>query len=187
MISLCYLRCSAPNTYLHPRYGDRFRSIKNIAVLPFANKTKKIDAGLIVTYIFISQLHNNSRYKVANLGDVKEILLDRLIRIKDTIDFNTAKILGEKLGVQALIIGEVLKFKERQDEDKKNIPEVAISVHLLHIKSGKILWTCQHERNGEDYKIIFDLGQEGSIIRLAQKVISEMLETLIKKPKHKKE
>ncbi|MFH0924365.1 MAG: hypothetical protein V1872_01820 [bacterium] len=168
-----------PKTYfLHQEYKNQTTPIKKVAVLPFANKTRKIDAGLITTYIFISELHNKTEFEVANLGDVNEVLVDNLIRVKDTIDFKTAKILGEKLGVEAIFIGEVLRFEEHQNEDKETIPELCVCVHLFHIKSGKTLWMSQHEHSGDDYKVIFDIGQEVSSVRLTQNLFSEMLKTL---------
>ena len=177
-LTLISLGCKAPIGYIHPNLINPTTSIKKIAVLPFANKTKKIDAGLIITYIFNSQLRNNTDYEIANLGDIKEILLDNLVRIKHTIDIDTARIIGDKLKVHAILIGEVLEYEEQQNENNELIPKLAISVHLLDIKTGKILWMCQHEKNGDDYKLAFDIGQETSVVRLAQKMISEMLKTL---------
>ena len=59
-------------------------------------------------------------------------------------------------------------------------PEVSLSARLLDTRTGAILWAADHERRGDETRVIYDVGT----VRLAESLLArtsnEMLKPLLK-------
>jgi len=58
------------------------------------------------------------------------------------------------------------------------IPIVAVNARMLDVKTGDILWTISHTHEGDDWETIFGFRRIISLSRLAQIVVSEIVESL---------
>ncbi len=167
---------SAPYTYI--RKGFDWPGIKKLAVFPFYNNTKIAGADKIVTGIFISGLVQTGRFKVEFPGNVKCFLVNERIIVRTSVDLDTIKLMGKRLGVQAVILGQVEEFTG-VDDKKRNVDcVVSISARMVDTMTGEILWMTQYRKTGEDYTIVIDFGRVRSVSTLVKKVVAEMIKTM---------
>ena len=76
-----------------------------------------------------------------------------------------------------VILGSVDEYEVRQERTGA-VPVVAISIRMLEVQTGDILWAVSNARDGDDWETIFGFGKIVSLSQLAQKVVSEMMASL---------
>lgn len=146
-----------------------------IAVMPFQNKSKAREAGIIVTYMTLTELSRNKRFMPVEYGDIRQSIIDARIRRRGEIDYKSMDEMSKSLGVDGFLIGTVEAYPEKYDPLFP--PEVAINIRLVDAHKKKILWYDSHQLNGDDNIFILDWGKMRTADQVAYKVIS----TLIKK------
>ncbi len=159
-------------------HSQRLPNVKSIAVMPFNNLSNKKDADRIVRNIFIAELFKNRSFRVEEFGNIRRFLIQQRVKSINDIDTRKIKILGQRLGVDAIIAGTVEEYSDGMKGDMSSVPVIAISARMIDTDSGKILWMSHQRRTGNDYITIFDFGKIRSIISLTQRVVDEMLETM---------
>ncbi|MFV1951831.1 MAG: GNA1162 family protein [Nitrospinota bacterium] len=159
-------------------HSQRLSNVKSIAVMPFNNLSNKKDADRIVRNIFIAELFKNRSFRVEEFGNIRRFLIQQRVKSINDIDTRKIKILGQRLGVDAIIAGTVEEYSDGMKGDMSSVPVIAISARMIDTDSGKILWMSHQRRTGNDYITIFDFGKIRSIISLTQRVVDEMLETM---------
>ena len=167
---------SAPNIYVRRGYDQS--TAKKIAVFPFYNHTKFTGASRIVTDTFVASLVKQGKFRVEFPGNIKKFLIMERIIVRTGVDVGTIKLMGGRLGVDAVIIGRVNEFVGLEIKKKDVIPVVSISSRMVDARTGKILWMAEHKRNGDDYIKILDFGKVRSVGVLTKKVVDEMIETM---------
>lgn len=170
----CFL--SGPNSYLRP--GIDKSKIKKVAVCTFHNNTQVTEAGNIVTDAFIAGLFERKGFKIEFPGNVRSFLVSERIIVRTGIDLQSVRFMAKRLGVDAVILGEVDEYKGVEEREKAVIPAVTIRSRMVDGQSGKILWMAQHRRTGNDYVKVLDFGKVRSVAALTRKVVNEMIETM---------
>jgi len=158
-------------------------SIYKIAVMPFQNKSRRIYAGMIVSYIFMVELFKSQNFKVVEYGEVRRLVVESRIRHKGELDYDNIQALGEALGVDGILVGTVEQYTEGAGTSP---PEVAIHARLLDTNNNVIVWSDQHSVNGDDHIIIFELGKIRSADKLAHKAISRLVGKMERVKWHRK-
>ena len=153
--------------------GEDTGRIRKLAVLPFYNRSRNSDAGDIVTNIFVSELFKDSGYLVEEPGNIRQFFIQEQVEKLGEIGVERLKILGKRLRVDAVLLGTVDVF-----DDRRGVPSVGINARIVESGSGRLVWTAEHERRGDDYAIIFEVGTVRTPARLAQKVVKEMISTI---------
>ena len=182
LISLLLVVCSGcyslsgPNSFL--RTGIDKSKIKKVAVCSFHNNTQVAEASRVVTKAFIAGLFERKEFKIEFPGNVKSLLLSERIVVRTGIDLQTMHCMAKRLGVDAVILGEVDVYVGVEDRKKAVIPRVCIRSRMVDSRSGKILWMAQHWRTGDDYIKVLDFGKVRSVAALTRKVVGEMIETM---------
>lgn len=167
---------SSPHSYL--REGRELSQVKKVAVLPFKNITDHREAGKIITNMFVQKLFNSNIYSVEEMGNIRDFFVRQRIREKGEVDLDTISMLGAQLGTDAVILGTVEEYYQKGGGRGETSPKVGLSVRMLSIKTGAILWKCHHQRSGDDYIIVLDWGKVRTANLLALKVIGEIISTL---------
>ncbi len=157
---------------LTPRYKEIESSYK-IAVMPFYNKTKIRDMGMIVTYMFITELFKNERFIPMEFGDVRQLIVDLRIREKGEISLKNTKSISDLSGVDGIIVGTVDTYKIGLSDTSP--PEVSISARLLDARTNKILWSDFDTYKGDDDIIVLDWRRIRSVENVAYKVVSRLI------------
>lgn len=92
--------------------GDAGNPIRRLAVLPLVNNTNDVDAPEMVRERLIKALEANL-YNVQPLEETNQILRDQMgITLGGQLEMAESKVLAETLGVEGLLYGDLMDFKE---------------------------------------------------------------------------
>ncbi|MBI5560784.1 MAG: hypothetical protein HY883_05870 [Deltaproteobacteria bacterium] len=150
-----------------------------MAVLPFNNLTADRFAGEKVRSAVMVDLLSRGVFDVVEQGEVSKVLslVLRAAGVEEgmvvDLDRETLKLLGERLGVQAIVLGSVDEYEGRREEGI-----VAISVRMLDTSSGIILWQAKASLVSSNAwrKTLGIEGDDSSI--LTRKVVKKAFDTL---------
>lgn len=154
-----------------PPYKE-IESTYRIAVMPFQNKSKIRDAGMIAAYMFIVELFKNKGFVPVEYGEVRRSVVDLRVRGKGELDLKNTEAISKSLGIDGIIVGTVELYKE---EEGTLPPEAVISARLIDARKERILWYDSYQLNGDDGIIILDFGKIRSLENVAYKVISKLV------------
>jgi len=153
-------------------------STYRIAVMPLKNKGKRAGAGSIAAHMFVFELFKSSRFVPVDYGFIKNATVYLRIWPKGELDYLTIDAVSEYLNVDAILIGTVEAYPDREYE--MITPEVEISARLIDARKKRILWSdsIRMDRDAEIY--IFDWGRITTIDKIAQKVASRLVKGMEK-------
>ncbi|MBU2520693.1 MAG: CsgG/HfaB family protein [Proteobacteria bacterium] len=173
-LSGCFFLPS-PNRFLKNDFEEY--KIRRIAVLPFYNGSTTKAAGGIVTKAFIEELYDSGKFEIEFPGNVEKFIVGERIIIRKGIGADHIKVIGERLNVDAIIIGCVKKY---ESEGKKNaqIPVISVDARMIHADSCSILWLGDNYRRGDDYETFFGIGRIISLADLSREVVKELIDTI---------
>lgn len=149
----------------------------NIGVMPFQNKSKIKDAGMIVTNMFIVELLKSEKFEPLEFGDVRKLIVDRRVKDKGEIDYTNIDAIADNLGVDGIILGTVENYQESQGN---NPPESTISMRLINARNKKILWSETMHCTGGDDILILDWGRVRSAENIAYKTVWKLINKMEK-------
>lgn len=151
-------------------------NVKKVAVLPFYNISGYRDAGKIIANVFVTEMFKSGRFRVEESGNIVQFMIQERIDTIGEIEVERLTILGKRMGVDAVMTGTVEEFAE--GGSAYSTPIVSITARMIDSNTGKLIWSGQNKRKGEDYIIVLDLGEVKSVTTLAQKVVKEMIDTI---------
>jgi TolB-like protein len=177
VFSLFFAACSSGLNF-YVRKGSEQRAIRKVAVFTFHNNTNVPEASEVVTAAFIAQLVEGGKFKIEFSGNVKSFLVSERIVVRTGVDLDTIKLMGKKMNVDAVFLGQVEEYVGGDKDRAAVVPVVSISSRLVDTKSGKIVFMAQHRRTGDDYISILDFGKIRSVGELTKKVVGEIVEAV---------
>jgi len=146
LVSLCLLfSCAAPKTVLRvirPAEVD-MSDYRKIAVADFQGPGR---SGSLAASILTSEIFKSGYFDLLERQHMKKILEEQAFSLTGAVDVATAAEIGEMLGVEALIFGEVTSYSV---EDLEGTEEVK-----------KRVWTGEYEKD-KDGNIIYEKGLFG--------------------------
>ena len=135
--------------YLNPTAN--FSYVKKVAVVPFSNFSDDRYAAEKVRNALTIELLSRQAFDVIEHGEVSKAL--NLIKEGGfeenkniQIDKETIKLIGGKLGVQAIIMGAVNDYAGGKGGFSNNV--VSISVKMIDSESGTVLWQASTSKIG---------------------------------------
>ena len=149
-----------------------------IAVMPFQNKSKHKDAGMVVTYMFLVGLFKNAGYEPVEYGDIRKLTVDFRIRHRGELDYKNIGGMSENLGVDGIVVGTVELFSDGLDTSSP--PEVAVSARLINAHKDRILWSDSIQLNGDEDIIALDWGRIRAVDSVAYKVVKKLIQKMEK-------
>jgi len=152
------------------------KAICRVAVLPFINTTDYVQGDVIVYRIFVAELNRLGGFAVAQEGDVRRILRQMRLSPKELPNHEQAQVLADRLGVDAIITGEIVAMHETEGAQETD-PLLALNLKLQAAGSNKPLLTTYHRRRGADYRKVLHFGLVNTMTSLAATVADEILET----------
>jgi TolB-like protein len=149
-----------------------------IAVMPFQNKSKHKDAGMVVTYMFLVGLFKNAGYEPVEYGDIRKLTVDFRIRHRGELDYKNVGGMSETLGVDGIVVGTVELFSNGLDTSSP--PEVSVSARLISAHKDRILWADSLQLNGDEGIVVLDWGRIRAVDSVAYQVVKELIQKMEK-------
>jgi len=143
-----------------------------VAVLPFLNRSKFRNAGIISMYLLMVDMLKNSSFVPVEYGDVREVIVARSITSRGELGFEDIRALSGALNVEGVLVGAVERYSASVP------PAVAVTVRLLDARDNRILWYNSHQLTGEDDIVVFDWGRIGTVDKVAYRAVSELVERM---------
>jgi TolB-like protein len=164
--------------YINPEAN--FSYIRKVAILPFNNMSGDRFAGERVRNTLTVELLSRGVFDVMERGEVSKVmgLVLRAAGFEEgralEVDKETLKLLGEKLGVQAVILGSVDEYTGRG-----TAPIVSLSLRMLDTSSGIILWQAKSTALGTTtWRKIVGI-EESDRSTMTRKAVKKALDTLL--------
>lgn len=165
----------APAVFVHPNAD--FSIYEQVAVLPLENLTTERFAADRVRELLVVELSAQGTFQVVEPGEVNRVLRLKNIDSPAALGPEMIKALGAELKAQALLTGSVIEYRE-QRSGTLNSPEVAISLRLLDVESGLVIWSITDARAGLGvWTRLFGVGEENQT-GAARKLIHDLLAKL---------
>lgn len=127
--------CAAGQQYLK----QGFSPPETIAVLPMNNHTTDLDGPAIVRYWFDQRITEKKGYRTLPFEEVDSKLKKLGITDGGQLGAVTPGQLGEKLGVSAVVYGDLLNF-DYKTTGFLNVRKVKARFKMMDCKTGEMLW-----------------------------------------------
>jgi TolB-like protein len=147
-----------------------------IAVMLFQNKSKHKNAGVIVTYMFLDDLHKRNEFEPLEYGEIREFVVDLRVRYRGELDYKGSELLAETLEADGVLVGTVEVYSDGVDTSSP--PEVAISARLINVRKNRILWSDSIQLNGDEDIIVFDWGRIRAVDSVAYKAVKTLMQKM---------
>ncbi|MCB9897956.1 MAG: hypothetical protein H6825_08130 [Planctomycetes bacterium] len=161
--------------FLHPNAD--LSLVRRVAVLPLENMTSDRFAGDRVREILAVELLAQGLFDVVDAGEVNRVLRTRNIENVAALGPEAVRSLGEDLGVQALLLGSVMEYRERRS-GTFTAPEIALSLRLVDVETGIAMWSVSGAHSGLDAMTrLFGTGEK-SFTQVARDLVRHLLDSL---------
>ncbi len=132
------------------REGVDFDVVKRVAVLPFLNHTEERFAHERVRNVAVTQLLANGVADVVDRGIVDSVLFEEVIDPRQPIDLINLTRLGQRLNVDAFLLGSV-DMVARKQSGSFAYPQMALTIRLVEAQSASILWQSTGHWTSESF------------------------------------
>lgn len=145
LLALLAFAACAPSTFaLKPGY----KPPALLAVLPMYNQTPDLQGPDVVRYWFDQRLQEKKRYSTLPLERVDAGLRELRITEGGKLRAATPQIIGEKLGVDAVVYGDLIDFTY-QPTGLLNVRKVKAEFRMVDCRTGETLWAGRGGANSE--------------------------------------
>lgn len=153
--------------------GDILSEGRHAAILPLVNLTTYPHAGRIVGDLLTTEMYAATDLRIME----STVMLQRLKGDEEDLDRildrTMAQRIGETLGVDTVVFGSVTEYRYKRGLNED--PVVGVSIRMLDVPSGNILWVGSRSETGGCLWFC-----EDSLNRLAQKVCHDMVRRMVK-------
>ena len=179
LVPLAMASCAStkiePAVYMHPNAD--LSVYERVAVLPFENLTTERFAADRVRELLVVELSSKGLFEVVESGEVNRVLRTKSLVGASEVGPELIQQLGKELNVQALLTGSVIEYRE-QRTGNLNTPDIALSLKLLDVETGLVIWSVTDARTGLGvWTRLFGVGEEDQTTE-ARKLIRDLLTTL---------
>lgn len=149
--------------------------ICRVAVLPFINDSDFTLGDMIVYKIFTTKFQDAGNYLVIQEGDILKVYqqLHILPGVEPTLE--QMQIIADRVNAQLLITGIILEMRQDRGEHNTSVPLLILEVQIRDGRSGELLWTAFHRRQGTDYKKTMHFGTIHTVTGLSAQMTDEII------------
>jgi len=152
LVAICLLLFGCSGKFTSDEYlrdDIDYDSIRRVAVLPFLNHTTDRYIHERIRNIAITQLLANGIADVVDRGIVDSVLYEEVIDPKQPIDLINLKRLGQRLNVQAFLLGDVDMVTNKSSGS--GYPQLGLTIRLVDAQSSAILWQSSGHWSSESF------------------------------------
>lgn len=178
IIILFFLSFCAPVTKSQKtsyfNWDINLQNIRKIAILPFENYTRNEGLASTIREMVLAEVLSQNIFEVVDLSITDLVVFEEGLEKSLRMDKGTIRRIGDRLGVQALLLGSLTHLEEIR-EGSYSYPVIGISLRLIDVKSGVIIWECKGVKNGYSLPArLFGLKSK-STVELAFELVKDML------------
>lgn len=154
------------------REGTSLAYIKTVAVLPFDGGGR----APRIREFTMTQLLASGLFDVVDKGRVDNLLKQEAIKDNSPLDAATIRRLGQRLKVQAFILGSVEETTESRGS--ATFPEITMTLRLIDCETGTLLW--QASGRGSGYSLtdrLFGFAPKDSF-QVTMQLLSDLFSTM---------
>ena len=166
--------CGGQKPYVQEFSQKTAHDRQSIAVLPFANRSGYDQGAKIVYRLVLVELVQQCNWRVALEGDVFKVYRQMRLKPWDVPDVEQLRVIAVRLGVDTLIVGEVLEMDEKVMPSGVS-PALSLQVRVYDGKSGLLQWSSLYRREGGDYQKMMHFGMVNTVSELGKKMVQEIL------------
>ena len=156
-------------------WNIELQNIRKIAILPFENYTKNEGLASTIREMVLAEVLSQNIFEVVDFSITDLVVFEEGLEKSLRMDKGTIKRIGNRLGVQALLLGSLTHLEDIR-EGSYSYPVIGISLRLIDVKSGAIIWECKGIKNGYNlFARLFGLKSK-STVELAFELVKDMLE-----------
>jgi TolB-like protein len=149
-----------------------------IAVLPFENLSGKEGASEKITEYFVMALQGKKNIEICEFGEVYNHMRQYRVRSTSLLTSNQIDSLSFALGINYVVAGSVLDFRETDNQYLGKVPQVSLNVRLIDCGSHKTVWTGVVNARGDQSEWIFGIGAVRSLEELAHSVVNRAADNI---------
>lgn len=120
---------------------------KTVAVFPLENFSTDASAGARCREILLTEMMASGLFQVIEKGQVDSRLLAEALNPGTPIDAPMLRRLGQRLGVQGILMGSVDTAGESRIGNS-TFPELSMSLRLIDTESGLVVWQASGRGTG---------------------------------------
>lgn len=151
---------------------------RSIALLPMGNQTNDMDGPEVVRNMMFKYLPRRGYYSIP-IDRIDEILKKNGITQGGQLYAITPEKLGQELGVDALMYGELLEFGTLNIGFYRR-KQVEASFKIVDAGTGKVLWEDVRKVSTKKFALDADAAKRAFAEGLAEKVVGKMLNIHLK-------
>ena len=135
----------------------RMKGAARIAVIPFANRSQRKNAGEIMAGHFARELARKGVVTVVEPGVVRQKLLAYRVIMDEGLSLANADIIFQVLDVDRILTGDVMEYEDY--EGSSGVPQVEFSARVFDRAARKIVWAGHSHNGGGDRVYFFEMGK----------------------------
>ncbi len=182
LFSLVFAMGCAKKSLLVPYEMNNYSlpPVPRLAMMPLENLSDTVQAGKKIGDIFLVEFLHFKNISLVEPGNVEVALAEERVRNTNIMPLKTIRALAEKMDVDIIMIGTVMAFEMKQSVrgGAGSIPLISLSIRVLDVKTGNIVWAVNAIRKGDDTEKLFGFGKIYSIDRLAKIMGKEIADEL---------
>jgi len=148
--------------------ADGFQPPKKIAVLPLTNDTNNVQGPAIFRNNLVPVLEQNG-YKFLYNHDVDQILRDNFgITAGGQLQSAPSREIGDALGVEALIYGNVIQYRDYLYALDRYIM-IRINLKLVNAQTGSVIWENEKGMKQVESVIVSNLQEKNPTLEIVKR------------------
>ena len=148
-----------------------------LAVLPLENLSGRAEVGDKLTRILWTEVGAAGRFEVVEPGEVDGALAEARVRNSLALTREQIQKVSRRTGATWLLAGSIVECGTVRTPDG-DVPTLALALRVIDGHSGRVRWTAQRTRSGEDRETIFGWGRVTNLERLAQATARDLVDAI---------
>ncbi len=168
------LSCSSSPLLVQKKKEYAGNGVCRAAILPFVNASRFDQGDVVFQRIFATQMSGATGIDIVAEGDVRKLYAELRIYPNTFPDIEQLRVLGSRLKADLLIGGRVVEMEEKMGGNFVN-PVLSVDMQTYDGRSGEILWTTYHRREGKEFRKVMHFGLVNTITQLSRIMADEIV------------
>jgi TolB-like protein len=148
-----------------------------VAILPLVSFSQYEKAPDVVMNALVVQVLSADRFFLVDPGEVERVVVENRLRLTDRLALDTIRAIGGELGAEYLLMGTINEF-DFVREGSNTVPSVSLTLRMLSVSDGRIVWAATHSKRGDDTESVFGLGRIGTLEKLTEETVEDMTDSM---------